>query len=83
MHVIDASSPLYGLSAEALQEMHASFVLVLTGFDDISQQDMRSRHLYSQADLRWNHRYEDLLWVDEMGREVADFNSIDNIRPVL
>jgi inward rectifier potassium channel len=82
IHVIDESSPLWGHDADSLSKLAASLVLTINGHDEVTLQDMRSRHLYSVKDIRWNHRYRDMLSVDESGREFVDYEQLDATEPV-
>jgi len=81
IHVIDESSPLWGHDASSLAELAATLILTIDGSDEMTAQDMRSRHLYTHQDIRWNHVYEDMLQIDAEGREHVDYERLDQIRP--
>jgi inward rectifier potassium channel len=82
IHIIDESSPLYGHDAQSLQDMRASIVLTINGADEITTQTMRSRHVYSHQDLRWDHAFEDMLSIDDKGHEHVDYERLHAIRPI-
>jgi inward rectifier potassium channel len=67
MHVIDQSSPLFGLSAEALKNMRAALILSIDGVDDTTNQSQRARQYYSCELIRWSHRYVNIFTSDETG----------------
>ncbi|PXX48761.1 ion channel [Aquitalea magnusonii] len=82
MHVIDAHSPLYGRSVEELAQLQAGFILSISGSDEITRQPMASRHIFQHEDIRWNYRYQDLLYTDEHGEDHVDFGLLHDISPM-
>ena len=60
-HTIDETSPLFGLGSEDLASVNARFTVTLNGYDENSAQPVHSRKDYACSDLRWNHRYIDIL----------------------
>ena len=81
IHVIDANSPLFGMRAEQLADRGASLILTISGSDEITTQELRSRHLYSSDAIRWDHVFEDLLQIDAEGREHIDYEHVHSTRP--
>jgi inward rectifier potassium channel len=67
-HVIDAESPLYGLKAADLAASHASLVLAVSGYDVVAAQTVHARRSYDHLDIRFGHRYADILGASEDGR---------------
>ena len=61
IHIIDESSPLYGLNDEDLKRHNASLILSIEGVDETTNQPQRARHYYPCAEIRWNHRYVDVF----------------------
>lgn len=80
IHMIDESSPLWGMDEQALTEQATNLILTLQGYDEITAQDMYSRHIYSAADVRWGYEFEDMLNIDDQGREFVDYAHIHKIR---
>ena len=60
-HVIDEKSPMFGLSADDLETMEASFTLTINGLDENSAQIVHARQAYTFRDVVWNHHYVDIL----------------------
>ena len=81
MHPIDQNSPLWGQTAESLEQQQARLILTISGSDEITTQDLHSRHLYQHQDIRWNHVFEDMLQVDAQGREYVDHTLLHATRP--
>ena len=80
MHVIDAQSPLAGLTQEDLERMEAGFVVSVQGTDDNSAQQVHARQTYGFADLRWAHHYVDILQPSS-GRIRMDYRKFHDIEP--
>ena len=80
LHPIDAHSPLWGHDAASLAEHKAELILTISGSDEITMQDLHSRHMYSHQDIRWNHVFEDMLQVDAQGREHVNYERLHSTR---
>jgi inward rectifier potassium channel len=72
-HVIDENSPLYGLHPEDLEAANVSFVVVVSGYDVVAAQTVHARKLYDHPDIRFGHRYVDVLTVSEDGKVRIDY----------
>ncbi len=72
-HVIDEQSPLYGLDAADLEASNASLVLVVSGYDVVAAQTVHARKSYDYSDIRFGHRYADILGNAEDGRLRIDY----------
>ncbi|KAK9803836.1 hypothetical protein WJX73_005669 [Symbiochloris irregularis] len=60
-HALHPGSPLYGKSAVDLAAENGFIVLTISATDDMTLQTLHSRALYSPADIRWNHTFEDII----------------------
>jgi inward rectifier potassium channel len=72
-HVLDEQSPLYGLNAEDLEPSNVSLVLVVSGYDVVAAQTVHARKSYDHPDIRFGHRYADILGTAEDGRLRIDY----------
>jgi inward rectifier potassium channel len=72
-HVLDEQSPLYGLNAEELEASNVSLVLVVSGYDVVAAQTVHARKSYDYPDIRFGHRYADILGTTEDGRLRIDY----------
>jgi inward rectifier potassium channel len=79
MHVIDEDSPLYGISREELEKSEAALLLTIEGIDETTSQSMLARHQWDIKEVRWNHRYIDLVRRDENGVNVIDYTVFDEV----
>jgi inward rectifier potassium channel len=72
-HVLDEQSPLHGLNAEDLEASNVSLVLVVSGYDVVAAQTVHARKSYDHPDIRFGHRYADILGNAEDGRLRIDY----------
>src|SRR6267154_4893247 len=72
-HVVDEESPLYGLNAEGLEASNVSLVLVVSGYDVVAAQTVHARKSYNHSDIRFGHRYADILDTADDGRLRVDY----------
>jgi inward rectifier potassium channel len=72
-HVIDQASPLYGMSAEEVAASDVSLVVVVSGYDVVAAQTIHARKSYDHPDIRFGHRYADILDRTEDGRLRIDY----------
>jgi inward rectifier potassium channel len=82
MHVIDASSPLFGESEQSLDSKKSVLLLTIEGVDETTAQSMLARQRWNHSDLRWNHRYVDLVTEDADGVNTIDYNVFHQVLPL-
>jgi inward rectifier potassium channel len=81
MHVIDQSSPLYGMTPEALVAREVEFFASVVGTDDTSLQPVHSRHRYLDTDVVWGARHVDILSELPDGQVQMDVQKFDLVMP--
>ncbi len=72
-HVLDENSPLCGITADDLAAVKASLALVVSGYDVVAAQTVHARKTYDYSDIRFGHRYADILGIAEDGRLRVDY----------
>ena len=72
-HSIDEESPLFGQSPDDLDAIDANFIVTIRGYDESAAQDVYARQGYTLRDIRWRHRYQDILSTEEDGRTYIDY----------
>ena len=72
-HVLDEQSPLHRLAAADLEANDVSFVAVVSGYDVVAAQTVHARRYYAHPDIRFGHRYVDVLSTSEAGRVRIDY----------
>jgi inward rectifier potassium channel len=80
-HVIDKTSPLYGIDAAEFQANDSMLILTVNGIDDSSAQLLYARHVYSWQDVRWHHRYRDITSISPGGRFLLDYTRFHDVVP--
>ncbi|MGI4815490.1 MAG: ion channel [Janthinobacterium lividum] len=82
MHVIDEHSPLYGETIESLARVQATLLLMVEGVDETTMQPMQARVSWSHEEIRWQHRYVDLMY-EEDGITHLDYTAFHDVTPVV
>ncbi|NBQ38923.1 MAG: hypothetical protein EBU34_03890 [Alphaproteobacteria bacterium] len=59
-HIIDEYSPLHALT-EGKEAPVSSLILTIAGYDENMAQEVRARYWYNVHDIKWDHRYADIL----------------------
>jgi len=72
-HVLDEQSPLHGLDADDLDAAGVALVVVVSGYDVVAAQIVHGRRTYDHSDIRFGHRYADILDTSEDGRLRIDY----------
>jgi inward rectifier potassium channel len=72
-HILDEESPLYGLDADGLVAANVSLVVVVSGYDVVAAQTVHARKSYEHSDIRFGHRYADILDTSDDGRIRIDY----------
>ena len=65
LHPITQESPLYNLSIDKWKEKEIQLIVNLNGYDSIYQQQISQRHNYENTDIVYDHRFVDMLSVEE------------------
>lgn len=79
MHVIDETSPLYGVTLEDMEATGTQIIVVLSGMDETFAQRIHARHAYLPEDILWNKRFSDVIVYDEDGRRIIDFGRFHDV----
>lgn len=72
-HMIDETSPLYGLSADTLIDQNAEIIITMDGTDEISSQTLFARHAYEIGHVKHGYRFSDMIHHRPDGRVEVDF----------
>ncbi|ALF52416.1 ATP-sensitive inward rectifier potassium channel 10 [Nostoc piscinale CENA21] len=82
MHIIDESSPLYGVTPDSLNQTNSMLMISLTGIDETVAQVVHARHSYGANDILWNHRFVDILHHTSNGHRYIDYNNFHDVLPL-
>jgi inward rectifier potassium channel len=82
MHRIDESSPLRGLDFKTMCEQEFEILVLLSGTDETLADIIYARHSYVPADVRWNHRFVDVLSIAPSGHRIVDLTRFHDTEPL-
>jgi inward rectifier potassium channel len=72
-HVLDETSPLYGMTADDLEASKVSLLVVVSGYEIVAAQTVHARQTYEHPEIRFGHRYADILDTSDDGRLRIDY----------
>ncbi|TNE44346.1 MAG: ATP-sensitive inward rectifier potassium channel 10 [Deltaproteobacteria bacterium] len=73
IHVIDETSPLYGLSPQEMIDRDCRMIISMSGIDGVFSQTIHAYHVYYPDELAWNARYVDVVQTTEPGKVILDY----------
>ncbi len=82
MHAIDEASPLFGHTAASLEATDIEIVVSLIGMDETMSQPVHARFSYIPSEMRWNHRFVDIIRQDARGERVLDLSYFHTTEPL-
>lgn len=78
-HVIDAESPLHGLSAAEIEDSDMLFTLAISGLDDTVMQHVHARKSWRGPDIAFGQRFADIISNADDGHLVLDYRKFDEL----
>jgi inward rectifier potassium channel len=82
MHIIDQSSPFYGLTPESLLQDNAVLIISFSGTDETVTQTVHARHLYSTAQILWNYEFVNIIHNTPDGHRYIDYKHFHQAVPL-
>lgn len=83
MHTIDETSPLRGIDQEDPKATDITLLLAIEGTDSTTCQPLIADYQWPLADVRWNHRFVDLIHREHNGVYVVDYSSFHDVEPIV
>lgn len=80
-HIIDESSPLFGVSLEEMQKYGYNFTVTLIGLDALVSQTVHARWNYDASQIAGDHRFADTLFSQPDGTFVLDYTRFHEVVP--
>jgi len=81
MHRIDEASPLFGMTAQLLEDNEMEIIVLLSGRDEILADTIYARFVYGPDQILWGRRFVDVLSVSPQGRMVVDLTQFHDTEP--
>ncbi len=82
MHPITPDSPLFGLTPELLEQAEAEIIITLTGLDETFAQTIHTRYSYQADQIKWDHRFVDVLHHNSEGKRYIDYTHFHDVVPI-
>ena len=82
MHSIDSDSPLYGLTASALEQRHANISVLVGGVDETVAYTITARHVYATEEILFKHRFEDIIYTSDNGDRYFNYSRFHQVQPI-
>ncbi len=79
-HVIDEESPLHGIDPDNIEDRLMALVCTMTGYDATYAQTTHARKVYYAEDIRYGHRFVDVLSTLDDGRMMVDYDHFHDTR---
>jgi inward rectifier potassium channel len=79
MHIIDESSPLYGMTPESLTKTNSLLLISLTGLDETVAQVVHARQTYTSNQVLWNAKFVDIMHHTPDGHRYVDYNHFHDV----
>ena len=79
LHIIDETSPIYGVTEEILKTASGQILVVLSGMDETFAQRIHARHSYLPEDIVWNKHFADVIFEDEAGGRLVDYGRFHDL----
>jgi inward rectifier potassium channel len=77
-HVIDQTSPLFGLSSEDLKLTDSRMLVSIVCVDPVIQAPVQSQTEYVLEQIAWNRRFAEIYTEDAAGRYTVDYSKFDD-----
>lgn len=83
-HVIDETSPLFGLNSEDLKLTDSRMLVSIVCVDPVIQAPVQSQTEYVHEQIAWNRRFAEIYTEDAVGRYTVDYSKFDDtVDPVV
>jgi inward rectifier potassium channel len=77
-HVIDETSPLFGLNSEDLKLTDSRMLVSIVCVDPVIQAPVQSQTEYVHEQIAWNRRFAEIYTEDAVGRYTVDYSKFDD-----
>lgn len=82
IHPLVEDSPLHGHDGDTMLRDGVRFIVSLTGIDATFSQTVHARYIYEHGDVRWWHRFVDIVGSTDDGRLSIDYRCFHDTVPV-
>jgi len=82
IHPLDETSPMWGETPESLLASQAEIIVSFVGLDETFSQTVHARHSYVVEEIRWDHRFRDVISVLSDGVRKIDYSLFHDVEPL-
>jgi inward rectifier potassium channel len=83
MHSIDETSPLHGVTADAIEKGDMRLAVTLSGMDETFAAAVTARHTYAHEDIQFGRRFVDIFSEGEHRRHLyVDLARFHDLEPI-
>ena len=76
-HIIDETSPLFGLTPQDLKMSDSRMLASIVCIDPVIQAPVQSQTEYLHEQISWNRRFAEIYTEDAIGRYSVDYSRFD------
>lgn len=76
LHPITEGSPLYGKTAEDLEQLQAEVIVMMKAFDETFSQTVQARYSYRFDEIIWGAKFAPAFEIDEQGDLQLEINKV-------
>ncbi|MBV8142022.1 MAG: ATP-sensitive inward rectifier potassium channel 10 [Verrucomicrobia bacterium] len=80
-HVIDETSPLFGLTQDELKLADSRMLVSVVCVDPVIQAPVQTQTEYLHDQIAWNRRFAEIYTEDSFGRYTLDLSKFDDTMP--
>ena len=77
-HPINEDSPLWGMSAQDMEEADLEFLISLNGFDDTFSQNVNTRYSYTHEELIYGAKFISVFSTNSKGQTSQDLRKLSD-----
>ncbi len=82
MHSIDENSYLFSVDEDSFLTGEYQLFISLTGLDATLSQTIYARHIYYTSDIKWNHRFVDVIQTEPNGHRHIEYEKFHDTIPI-
>jgi inward rectifier potassium channel len=80
-HPIREGSPLFGMSAQSIDNADFALIATIKGLDETISQTVHANHTYASTDIKWQHKFKDMFTEDATtGQASIDLTRIHDVQ---
>ena len=79
VHTIDETSPIWGKTAQELDDINADFIVFIKGYDATVGQIVHQNGSYAHDEIVWNAKFQPMYYADPERGTILELDKLDSI----